>query len=71
MYHATYLVLREWALYKTVAAQGCQYLALIPFAKDAAMFGIVIVLKGELRPEISVLNTKVLTLIKAKSNVFL
>ena len=29
------------------------------------------VLKGELRPEISLLHMKVLTLIKAKSNVFL
>ena len=28
-------------------------------------------LKGELRPEISLLHMKVLTLIKAKSNVFL
>ena len=28
-------------------------------------------IKGELRPEISLLHMKVLTLIKAKSNVFL
>ena len=35
------------------------------------MLGIVIVFKEELKPEISPLNTKVLTLIKAKSNVFL
>ena len=31
----------------------------------------VILVKGELRPEISLLHMKVLTLIKAKSNVFL
>ena len=29
------------------------------------------IVKGELRPEISLLHMKVLTLIKAKSNVFL
>ena len=34
-------------------------------------FGDIETIKGELRPEISLLHMKALTLIKAKSNVFL
>ena len=38
---------------------------------EGKQYGMKISIKGELKPEISLLDMKVLTLIKAKSNVFL